>query len=99
MLLKTITIILLIKVVIIFGLNGACRQGELYKLSINDIEDTGKIVVVTLHDTKTKKKEYLPLLRIEMAINYIKNMLIYDLRILITIDSLYIIKIENVHHN
>lgn len=47
---------LLIKVALIFALNGACRRGELYKLNIEDIEDTGSILVITLHDTKTKKK-------------------------------------------
>ncbi|KAJ8916918.1 hypothetical protein NQ315_013388 [Exocentrus adspersus] len=47
---------LLMKVVLIFGLNGACRRAELYSLTVKDIEDTGKILVITLHDTKTKKK-------------------------------------------
>lgn len=47
---------LLIKVALIFALHGACRRGELYKLNVEDIEDTGSILVITLHDTKTKKK-------------------------------------------
>lgn len=47
---------LLMKVVLIFGLNGACRRAELCSLTVKDIEDTGKILVITLHDTKTKKK-------------------------------------------
>lgn len=47
---------LLMKVVLIFGLNGACRRAELYNLTVNDIEDTGKMLVITLHDTKTKKR-------------------------------------------
>lgn len=46
---------LLIKVALLFGLNGACRRCELCYLTINDIEDTGKFVIVTLRDTKTKK--------------------------------------------
>ncbi|KAJ8912753.1 hypothetical protein NQ315_016709 [Exocentrus adspersus] len=32
---------LLMKVVLIFGLNGACRRAELYSLTVKDIEDTG----------------------------------------------------------
>ncbi|KAJ8910394.1 hypothetical protein NQ315_000498 [Exocentrus adspersus] len=44
------------KVVLIFGLNGACRRAELSSLTVKDIEDTDKILVITLHDTKTKKK-------------------------------------------
>lgn len=47
---------LLIKVVLMFGLNGACRRAELCSLTVEDIEDTGTMLVVTLHDTKTKKK-------------------------------------------
>lgn len=47
---------LLMKVVLIFGLNGACRRAELCSLTVKDIEDTGKILVITLHDTKTKKR-------------------------------------------
>lgn len=47
---------LLMKVALIFGLNGACRRQELRTLNVDDIEDTGSILVVTLHDTKTKKK-------------------------------------------
>lgn len=47
---------LLIKVVLVFALNGACRRGELCNLTVEDIEDTGSMLVVTLHDTKTKKK-------------------------------------------
>lgn len=47
---------LLLKVVLIFGLNGACRRAELCSLKTKDIENTGSIVIVTLHDTKTKKK-------------------------------------------
>lgn len=32
---------LLVKVVLIFGLNGACRRAELCSLKAKDIEDTG----------------------------------------------------------
>jgi len=47
---------LLMKVALIIGINGACRREELRTLTVDDIEDTGNILVVTLHDTKTKKK-------------------------------------------
>jgi site-specific recombinase XerD len=47
---------LLMKVVLIFGLNCACRRVELCSLTVDYIEDTGNILVVTLYDTKTKKK-------------------------------------------
>lgn len=47
---------LLMKVVLIFGLNGACRRAELCSLTSEDIEDSGTMLIVTLHDTKTKKK-------------------------------------------
>jgi integrase len=49
---------LLIKVALIFGLYGACRSEELRKLNVGNIEDTGFILVVTLHYTTTKKKRY-----------------------------------------
>jgi integrase len=49
---------LLIKVALIFGLYSACRSEELRKLNVGDIEDTGFILVVTLHYTTTKKKRY-----------------------------------------
>lgn len=47
---------LLIKVVLVFGLNGACRRTELCALKLADIEDTGTMLVVTLRDSHTKKK-------------------------------------------
>ncbi|CAH1366083.1 unnamed protein product [Tenebrio molitor] len=47
---------LLMKVVLIFGLNCACRRVELCSLTVDYIEETGNILVVTLYDTKTKKK-------------------------------------------
>lgn len=47
---------LLMKVVLVFGLSGACRRAELCNLTINDIKDNGSMLVVTLNDTKTKKK-------------------------------------------
>lgn len=43
---------LLYKVIIIFGLYGACRRSELLKLTIDDIEDHEKYVLIHLQDTK-----------------------------------------------
>lgn len=48
-------IYILIKTVLIVGLAGACRKGELCNLMFSDIQDTGNIAIVTLRDTKTKK--------------------------------------------
>lgn len=46
---------LLIKVVVIFSLHGACRRAELLNLTVDDITDTGSILIVNLNETKTKK--------------------------------------------
>nr|XP_015840357.1 PREDICTED: uncharacterized protein LOC107399165 [Tribolium castaneum] len=43
---------LLFKVVTIFGIFGACRCDELLSLTPNDLEDTGKYIIVTLRNTK-----------------------------------------------
>lgn len=43
------------KVVLIFGIHGACRKSELCNLMVSDIENTGSMAVVTLRDTKTKR--------------------------------------------
>ncbi|XP_046615650.1 UTP--glucose-1-phosphate uridylyltransferase isoform X1 [Neodiprion virginianus] len=42
------------KVALIFGLFGACRNGELCSLTTNDVIDHGKIIEVTLKHTKNK---------------------------------------------
>jgi integrase len=44
---------LLCKVVVVFGLYGACRRDELLKLTVDDVEDHEKYILVKLHDTKT----------------------------------------------
>lgn len=46
---------LLMKVILLFGINGACRRSELCDLLQTDVTDTGSIAVVTLRNTKTKK--------------------------------------------
>ncbi|KAJ8976761.1 hypothetical protein NQ317_003721 [Molorchus minor] len=47
------------KVCLIIGLAGACRRDELRKISINDIQDKGNMLIITIPDTKTNKSEYL----------------------------------------
>lgn len=45
---------LLVKVVAIIGLFGACRVEELYKLRITDVEDRGAAMIVSVTDAKDK---------------------------------------------
>lgn len=47
---------LMTKVALIFGTYGACRREELTNMSVNDIEDRGSVLVVTIPKTKTNKK-------------------------------------------
>lgn len=49
-------IFLLLKVLLIVGLNGACRCAELCNITMDDITDTGNIAIINLPDTKTKRK-------------------------------------------
>lgn len=44
------------KVIVIFALQGACRRAELCNIILDDITDSGSLLVVTLKYTKTKKK-------------------------------------------
>ncbi|XP_031337181.1 uncharacterized protein LOC116166367 [Photinus pyralis] len=45
---------LLAKVILVFGLAGALRRDEIYKLKTTDIQDMGNILIVHVHDTKNK---------------------------------------------
>ncbi|XP_069670903.1 uncharacterized protein [Periplaneta americana] len=45
---------LMMKVVMIMGIAGACRRDEITNLTIDDIEDRGSVVVVNIPNTKTK---------------------------------------------
>ena len=47
---------LITKVALIFGTYGACRREELTNVSVNDVEDRGSVLVVTIPKTKTNKK-------------------------------------------
>lgn len=41
------------QVVLIFGVAGACRREELTKMTIDDVEEAGSIIIVRVPDTKT----------------------------------------------
>ena len=63
------TTFLFTKVVLVFGLNGACRADELRTLTVDDIKDTGSILIVTLNDTKTKRKRIFTVTSEDSPIN------------------------------
>ncbi|RVE52965.1 hypothetical protein evm_002442 [Chilo suppressalis] len=42
------------KVVLIYGINGACRHQELANITTNDVEDHGRILLVQVKNTKNK---------------------------------------------
>lgn len=41
------------QVALIFGIAGACRRDELYKLEVNDVEDVDSAFIVRIPDSKT----------------------------------------------
>ncbi|KAJ8912828.1 hypothetical protein NQ315_014411 [Exocentrus adspersus] len=47
---------LLLKIVLIMGVSGDSRIGELVAMSVDNIEDRGNVLVVTIPDTKTYKE-------------------------------------------
>ncbi|KAF2895723.1 hypothetical protein ILUMI_10447 [Ignelater luminosus] len=49
---------LMMKVVLILGVTGACRRDELSKMSIDDFEDTGTTIIVNTPKSETDKKRY-----------------------------------------
>ncbi|XP_050516507.1 uncharacterized protein LOC126891373 [Diabrotica virgifera virgifera] len=44
---------LLMKILLIFGISGACRRDELVKMVTKDVEDKGSILIVNIPNTKT----------------------------------------------
>ncbi|KAF2898943.1 hypothetical protein ILUMI_07227 [Ignelater luminosus] len=48
--------ILLIKVVLTFAFNGIGRRAELCSLKVDEIQDNKTVLIVTLNNTKTKKR-------------------------------------------
>lgn len=44
---------LAMKIVMLFGLYGACRRDEIHKLTIDDIEDKGTLLIVNIEVNKT----------------------------------------------
>lgn len=69
---------LLMKVVLIFGLHGACRRAELYNLFISDIVDNGLFATVTLYCTNTKKNSIFTIISESNGYNLYKKY--YSLR-------------------
>lgn len=49
------------KVVLILGVAGACRRDELTKMSVDDIDDKGSILIVKIPDSKTNKSRVFTL--------------------------------------
>lgn len=45
---------LLEKVILIFGIFGSCRREELVMLRVDNIEDTGRLIIVTLENIENK---------------------------------------------
>ncbi|KAF2889999.1 hypothetical protein ILUMI_16174, partial [Ignelater luminosus] len=41
------------QVALIFGIAGALRREELYKMTLEDINDTGTVLIITIPDSKT----------------------------------------------
>ncbi|KAJ8911391.1 hypothetical protein NQ315_013527 [Exocentrus adspersus] len=48
---------LLEKVILVMGVFGGLKRDELVKLSINDIDDKGSVVIVRINDTKTRVRK------------------------------------------
>lgn len=46
---------LMMKVILIFGIAGACRRDELVKMTTNDIKEEGSVLVVTVPNSETNK--------------------------------------------
>lgn len=70
-------IYLLIKVVTVFGIAGACRREELAQLTIDNIEEKEDILIVTIPETKTKVPRKFVVVDPNKEIGYIKLYLKY----------------------
>lgn len=68
---------LFIKVVLIFGIHSACRKCELYNLTINDIETTESMAIVTLRNTKTKVNRIFVIANECNGFEYSKHMIVF----------------------
>jgi integrase len=49
---------LLYKMITIFGIFGACRCDELLSLTVKDVEDVEKYIIVTLRNTKNLTRRF-----------------------------------------
>src|SRR3978361_2388515 len=63
---------LLMKVVLIFGISGACRREELMKMSLDDIEDLDSVLVLTVPDSKTHSERTFTISNLEYIKMYRK---------------------------
>lgn len=54
-------IYLMINLVIIFGLAGACRPEEIMKITIDDIEDKEDLIIVNTEDSKNYSSRFFEL--------------------------------------
>jgi Phage integrase family len=53
------------------GIAGGCRCDELHKLTVDNIDDQGSILVVTLPDTKTNKPRIFTVISEGMDVNHV----------------------------
>jgi integrase len=63
---------LLMKVVLIFGISGACRREELMKMSLDDIEDLDSVLVLKVPDSKTHSERTFTISNLEYIKMYRK---------------------------
>lgn len=63
---------LMVKVIAMIGIAGGCRREELYSLTVNDIEDTGTQLVITIPQTKTNVKRVFTIINEIEGINFLE---------------------------
>ncbi|XP_063916160.1 uncharacterized protein LOC135132127 [Zophobas morio] len=62
----------MMKVVVAFGVAGACRSEEMHEMQITSIREEGNVLVVTLPHTKTHQKRVFTVLS-EGCVNGMRN--------------------------
>lgn len=63
---------LLVKVIAMIGIAGGCRREELYSMALNDIQDTGTQLIVTIPQTKTNVKRVFTIINEIEGINFLE---------------------------
>lgn len=63
---------LLVKVIAMIGIAGGCRREELYSMTLNDIQDTGTQLVITIPQTKTNVKRIFTVINEMEGINFLE---------------------------